>query len=195
MKGIEGWFSQDEGRWYAKLARGVVGGTFVEVGSWKGRSTSFIGRICNTNGTRLICVDHWSGSSDSLSTRYASVLANENVEQTFQANMKALGIRVETIRDSSVRAAARFEPGSVDCVFLDGSHDSASVMEDLIAWSDRLSPTGVLAGHDYSTKHLDLCATVDTFCRERGLRVRRGPRSVYALEPDEGAARSPPHPR
>ena len=182
MKGIDGWFSQDEGRWYAKLARGLSGGTFVEVGSWKGRSTSFIGRICNANQTRLVCVDHWQGSSDTLATRYASVLAQEDVEQTFHANMKALGISVEAMKASSVDAAARFEPRSVERIFLDGSHDRASVMEDLVVWSERLSPGGVLAGHDYSIKHPDLCAVVDRFCLERGLRVNRGPRSVYWLD-------------
>jgi len=69
VRGIEGWFSEDEGRWYARFARGLAGGTFVEVGSWKGRSTSFIGKICEANGTRLVCVDAWSGSQDSLRGR------------------------------------------------------------------------------------------------------------------------------
>ncbi len=59
MKGIDGWFSEDEGRWYARFARGLHGGTLVEVGSWKGRSTSFVGPVCMANGTRLVCVDHW----------------------------------------------------------------------------------------------------------------------------------------
>jgi hypothetical protein len=89
MRGIEGWFSEDEGRWYARFARGLRGGTFVEVGCWKGRSTSFIGAICNAHGTRLVCVDHWAGSRDSLEPRYSAALAEEDVEQTFRANMRA----------------------------------------------------------------------------------------------------------
>ena len=55
MRGIDGFFSEDEGRWYARFARALRGGVFVEVGSWKGRSTSFIGAVCNANGTRLVC--------------------------------------------------------------------------------------------------------------------------------------------
>src|SRR5438128_5483075 len=88
VKGIDGWFSEDEGRWYARFARALKGGVFVEVGSWKGRSTSFIGKICNENGTRLVCVDHWAGSNDLLKERYETALAVENVEQTFRSNMK-----------------------------------------------------------------------------------------------------------
>jgi predicted O-methyltransferase YrrM len=183
VKGIEGWFSEDEGRWYARFARGLRGGTFVEVGSWKGRSTSFIGPICHANGTRLVCVDHWNGSRDRLADRYAAALASEDVEATFRANMRELGIVVDVLAESSAVAAARFAPGSIDRVFLDGSHDGASVAEDLVLWSARLRSDGLLAGHDYAeAKHPDLCAAVDAFARERGLVVRRGPRAIYWLE-------------
>lgn len=182
MRGIEGWFSEDEGRWYARFARALRGGTFVEVGSWKGRSTSFIGPICNANGTRLVCVDHWKGSRDRLAPRYEAALAVEDVEQTFRANMRALGITVEVIAEPSVVAAARFALQSVDRVFLDASHDGPSVAEDLAIWSERLRPDGLLAGHDYSPRHPGLCASVNTFAAARGLVVRRGPRDIWWLE-------------
>src|SRR6476469_8698918 len=116
MRGIDGWFSEDEGRWYARFARGLRGGTFVEIGSWKGRSTSFVGPVCNANGTRLVCIDHWNGSRDSLADRYAAELALEDVQQTFRANMRELGIVVEVIAELSSAAALRFEPSSVDRV-------------------------------------------------------------------------------
>lgn len=183
MKGIDGWFSEDEGRWYARFARALRGGVLVEIGSWKGRSTSFVGPVCNANGTRLVCVDHWSGSRDVLADRYAAALAVEDVEATFRANMSALGIVVEVIAAPSVVAAARFAPGSVDRVFLDASHDKASVAEDLRVWSERLCPGGVLAGHDYADKHPEVRAAVDELAAERDLVVRRGPRSIYWLEP------------
>ena len=183
VKGIDGFFSEDVGRWYARFARGLRGGTFVEIGSWKGRSTSFVGPVCNANGTRLVCVDHWQGSRDMLAGRYAETLAVEDVEQTFRANMRALGIEVEVLREPSAVAATRFERGTVDRVFLDGSHDGPSVTDDLGLWSSRLKPDGILAGHDYDDKHGELRAAVDGFAAARGLRVRRGPRSLYWLEP------------
>ncbi len=181
MKGIDGFFSEDEGRWYARFARALRGGTFVEIGSWKGRSTSFVGPVCNANGTRLVCIDHWSGSHDSLADRYKAELAAEDVQQTFRTNMRELGIVVEVIAEPSAMAALQFAPGSVDRIFLDGSHDGASVTEDLLLWSERLREGGILAGHDYDLKHPDLCAAVDAFARARALRVERGPRSIFWL--------------
>jgi predicted O-methyltransferase YrrM len=183
VKGIDGWFSEDEGRWYARFARALRGGVFVEVGSWKGRSTSFVGPVCNANGTRLVCVDHWGGSRDVLAGRYAAALAIEDVEATFRANMQALGIVVEVIAAPSAIAARQFAPQSIDRVFLDASHDRASVEEDLRVWSERLAPGGILAGHDYAEKHPEVRAAVDELAAERDLVVRRGPRSIYWLEP------------
>lgn len=182
MRGIPGFFTEDEGRWYARFARGLRGGTFVEIGAWKGRSTSFIGPVCNANGTRLVCVDHWQGSTDALHATYRASLDVEDVEQIFRDNMRALGVTVEVLREPSRVAATRFAPGSVDRVFLDGSHDGASVAEDLALWSARLAPSGVLAGHDYDDKHAELCAAVDAHAAATGARVRRGPRSIYWLE-------------
>jgi len=183
MRGIDGWFSEDEGRWYARFARGLTAGTFVEVGSWKGRSTSFIGRICNANGTRLVCVDHWRGSVDSLAARYEAALAIEDVEQIFRANMRALGIDVEVFAEPSLVAAARFGPSSIDRVFLDASHDEESVARDLDAWGSRLRTDGVIAGHDYGHKHPGVKRAVDAYAANRGREVRRGPRDIWWLAP------------
>lgn len=182
MKGIDGFFSEDEGRWYARFARALRGGTFVEIGSWKGRSTSFVGPICNANGTRLVCIDHWGGSQDSLAERYAKALAVEDVEQTFRANMRELCIHVDVIAEPSTTAALHFAPGSVDRIFLDGSHDAASVTEDLVTWTSRLRADGILAGHDYDAKHAELCASVEAFATSHDFSVRRGPRSIFWLE-------------
>lgn len=181
MKGIEGFFSEEEGRWYARFARGLVGGVFVEIGSWKGRSTSFVGPVCKANGTRLVCVDHWAGSKDDLAPRYAADLAREDVEATFRRHMAERGIPVEVLAMSSCAAAERFEVRTIGRIFLDGSHDGASVTEDLRAWFPKLAQGGVLAGHDYDHKHPELRAAVDAFAHERALRVERGPRSIFYL--------------
>ncbi len=182
MKGIEGFFSEDEGRWYARFARGLVGGVFVEIGSWRGRSTSFAGPVCKANGTRLVCVDHWGGSNDDLDVRYRAELAREDVEATFRRHMADRAIPVEVLAMTSREASGRFEERILGRIFLDGSHDGASVAEDLALWFPKLSQDGILAGHDYDHKHPELCAAVDAFAAAHGLRVGRGPRSIFVLD-------------
>jgi hypothetical protein len=183
VRGIDGFFTEEEGRWYARFARGLVGGVFVEVGSWKGRSTSFVGPVCQANGTRLVCVDHWRGSRDALANRYAATLAVEDVEATFRRNMAERGIPVEVLAMTSREAAARFEDATIDRIFLDGSHDGASVAEDLRLWWPKRARGGVLAGHDYDDKHAELRREVDRFAEEVRLSVHRGPRAIFWLAP------------
>ncbi|MFO0676158.1 MAG: class I SAM-dependent methyltransferase [Polyangiaceae bacterium] len=183
MRGIDGFFTEDEGRWYARFARSLSGGTFVEIGSWKGRSTSFVGPICNGNGTRLVCVDHWNGSEDTLADHYARTLDHEDVAATFLANMDRLGIRVDVLRERSTVAAGSFADRSVDRLFLDGSHDGPSVRDDLAAWWPKISEGGIFAGHDYDEKHPDLVREVDVFAERHGHVVKRGPRSIFWLSP------------
>lgn len=45
---------------------------------------------------------------------------------------------------------ARYVPDfSLDMVYLDGGHDYASVMADLVVWRDKVKIGGVIAGHDF----------------------------------------------
>ena len=48
----------------------------------------------------------------------------------------------------STEAAKRFQPGSVDFVFIDGDHSFAGVTADLDAWWSVLRVGGQLGGHD-----------------------------------------------
>jgi hypothetical protein len=47
-------------------------------------------------------------------------------------------------------ASQMFADGSLDAVFLDGSHEAAAVEADVRAWLPKVRPGGVLAGHDWS---------------------------------------------
>ena len=117
-----------------------------------------------------------------LRQRYADALAVEDVQATFRANMDALGMPVDIIAEPSIVAAQRFEDNSVDRVFLDGSHDGSSVAADLVAWKRTLKPDGILAGHDYGERHVELREAVDAFAARERRTVRRGPRDIWWLE-------------
>jgi hypothetical protein len=60
------------------------------------------------------------------------------------------GSRARLLRHGSVEAAGFFRDGSFDFIYIDGAHDYASVKADLEAWYPKLSPQGILAGHDWT---------------------------------------------
>ena len=178
----QGWFFEEEGRWYAALGAEIPhGGCAVEVGSWKGLSTSYLGPVCRDRGATLWCVDTWKGSHDSFAERYAAVMAAEDVRATFERNMQELGVPVRILAEPSVEAAGRFEDGSCDLVFLDAAHDEESVAADLRAWVPKIKPGGVLAGHDLCPKTPGVGHALMQFVPETGLDLELGPGRLWSL--------------
>jgi hypothetical protein len=56
---------------------------------------------------------------------------------------------VTFIRKPSVEAAKEIPDESLDFVYIDADHGFDFVMQDLIVWSRKVRPGGIVAGHDY----------------------------------------------
>jgi hypothetical protein len=67
-----------------------------------------------------------------------------SVEQRFAADP-----RVRLHRQYSYRAAAGFEDGLFDFVYIDGNHHYEFVLRDLEDYAAKLKPGGLLFGHDF----------------------------------------------
>lgn len=177
----QGWFLPEEGSWYAARAAEAGAGVVVEVGCWKGRSTSFVAPVCRKNGATLWCVDSWRGSRDAYSGDYSRLLAEEDVRGVFERNMAALGCAPRILAMDSLDAARGFARGSADLVFIDASHDEESVLADLEAWAPAVKDGGLLAGHDLSERTPGVERAVARFCADRGLAWRRGPARLWQV--------------
>jgi hypothetical protein len=135
---IEGWF--DFRDVYDHIAKTLPEkATFVEVGSWKGQSVSYIyDRIEDTGKTPIVfAVDTFKGDND---TGKADV---------FDEFMDNIGDRrIGVMRESSIEASrATFHP-QPSAVFLDAAHDYESVKADITAWRYKVKPGGFFGGHD-----------------------------------------------
>ena len=131
----ENWFDY-EVFYKSMVDRFSDGSKFVEVGSWKGRSASFMMvEIINSNkNIEFTCIDTWY--TDEL---YNKFLTNTSIFQN----------RLNHIRTSSADGSKHFKDKSLDFVFLDADHRYEAVMEDISNWLPKIKPNGVLAGHDY----------------------------------------------
>jgi hypothetical protein len=182
---VPGWFSPEEGAWYAALAADLPRGALVvEVGCWKGRSTAYLAEA--SRRLRLVCVDDWQGSRDARAADYRAALAREDVRASFDHTLRRFAIEARVLALPSVEAAATFAPRSVDLVFLDASHDLESVRADLAAWHPRVR--GALAGHDLD--HDDVAQAVAEHAARHHLQVERGPGSAYRLRRPDARPRA-----
>lgn len=76
--------------------------------------------------------------------------------------LEPFGIKI--IKKTSVQAADEDVPvGSLDFVYIDASHLFNDVMQDIILWTDRVRPFGIVSGHDYDNKDVKLA--VDTYVK------------------------------
>lgn len=141
----EDWFT------FPDLYRDVVkkfdsGSKFVEVGSWKGKSSAFMAvEIANSKkNIDFYCVDTWEGSIEHKEKPELSQLY-----EIFIDNMKPVESFYKPMKMPSLEAAAQFEDNSLDFIFIDASHEYQDVVDDLKAWYPKLKHNRILAGHDY----------------------------------------------
>ena len=142
----EDWFSYKE--LYTDMVRKYPSGsTFVEIGSWKGKSATYMAvEIANSQkNIDFCCIDTWQGSLELRQNIYVP----ENLFEIFIKNTNSVKDYFRYLKISSVEAAKYFENGSVDFVFIDASHEYQDVKDDILAWLPKLKKGGTLAGHDY----------------------------------------------
>lgn len=141
---IQGWFSFP--KLYASMVQQFDDATFVEVGTWLGRSAAFMAtEITNSKkNIKFFCVDTWQGS-----TEHKNMVNGRDIYQEFLTNIEPVKNIITPYRMLSHEAAELFNDESLDFVFIDASHDYDNVMIDLKAWYPKVKKGGVFAGHDY----------------------------------------------
>lgn len=142
----EDWFSYPE--LYSAAVAKFDSGTFVEIGSWKGRSAAYLAvEIHNSNKPiKLICVDTWKGSVEHADM---DCIKNDTLYTEFLNNLDPVKHIVSPLRLSSLDAAKTFNDESLEFVYVDASHEYEDVKADLAAWYPKVKQGGVFAGHDF----------------------------------------------
>lgn len=143
---IAGWLTRDEAGLLFDAAAGVPEGeAVVEIGSFAGKSTVALALGARAGrGARVCAVDPHTGSAET-----AAVTGFLDTFELFTANLRKHGADagVETIREFSVAAAARFGR-PVAFLFIDGAHAYRSVRADYESWFPKVVDGGLVAFHD-----------------------------------------------
>jgi cephalosporin hydroxylase len=123
------------------------GSLFIEVGSWKGQSASFMG-VEIVNSGKLIdfwCVDTWAGSPELMVD--PDVVAG-TLQDVFLRNTKPVAGQIHALKEESVKAASILKDEVCDFVYIDADHSYEAVKADIEAWLPKVKVKGVLAGDD-----------------------------------------------
>jgi len=154
---VKGFLHPDEGaRLYALGEQAAALGPCLEVGSYCGKSTLYLGSGVRAGGGQLFALDHHRGSEEHQQGEgyHDPELFDAEIERmdslpTFRRTLFRAGLERHVI--SVVASSAQL--GSVwriplGMVFIDGGHSFAAAETDLRAWMGHVLPGGYLAIHD-----------------------------------------------
>jgi len=121
------------------------GAIFVEIGSWKGHSSSVLAEVLKEQGGELYCVDHWQGSEGVYQHKLET-----DCFQTFRNNIKELKLEnyIHPLVMDSYIASRIFKNEIADLIFIDADHRYESVKRDIELWYPKVKKGGILCGHD-----------------------------------------------
>jgi predicted O-methyltransferase YrrM len=114
-----------------------------EVGVYVGRySKVLLDSIPNLN---LYCVDCWAavGSRNDRRQKKYYKVARTKLREYRNAG------KAHLIRKWSMDAVRDFDDESLDFVYIDANHEFDYVIEDIIEWSRKVRPDGIVSGHDF----------------------------------------------
>lgn len=150
MKIIDGLKLKGPAREIPDCSRDDLPGFFKEMGYKVGAEIGvdkgeFSQKFCQA-GLRLFAIDPWKSYND-----YQDSRGQQRLDSIYQ-NVKSLLApypNCQIIRKTSMEAVNSFDDNSLDFVYIDGNHQLKYVTEDIVEWSHKVRPGGVICGHDY----------------------------------------------
>jgi len=159
---IPGWFNMHEAYDQA-LDQCEDGDEILEIGSFMGRSTSYLATNIINSGKKihLYALDTFEGSSE-----HANLAIKGGFYQEFQNNCqvfidKGVVTPVKS-RSDDANTLKRFHNKSFQIIIIDGAHEYEPVMDDILNWWPKLKEGGTMVGDDMSLASVQQ-AVKDTF--------------------------------
>lgn len=113
----------------------------VEVGSYLGKSTTYLCETLKARKTKLYCVDTWQ--NDAMSVH------REDVYEEFLKNVQPYGDTVVPLRGKSNDVASGFKK-QIDFLWIDGDHSYEACKSDIRSWLPSVKPGAIVSFHDYA---------------------------------------------
>lgn len=147
---IEGWFSYDY-LYKDAVNRATDGALFVEIGSFKGRSTAFMCVEILNSGKKIKfdCIDPQKLLSHYLESAkdHPEVFEGYNSIE-FHKRLEPVKGYYNLIEDTSDRAVSLYKDNSIDFLMIDGDHTYEAVKGDILRFLPKMKIGGVITGDD-----------------------------------------------
>jgi predicted O-methyltransferase YrrM len=157
---VKGFLDRQEGNALYEIAvEASRHGPCLEIGSYCGKSTIYLGSACRKNNSVLFSIDHHRGSEEQQPGEeyfdpelYDQKARRVDTFKEFRNTIEKAGID-DTVIPMVCRSelAARLWSTSLSLVFIDGGHSYGAAYTDYNAWAGHIMPNGYLLIHDIFT--------------------------------------------
>jgi predicted O-methyltransferase YrrM len=157
LEGVKGFLDKQEGMGLYEIALEASKiGPCLEIGSYCGKATIYIGTACKKNNGILFSIDHHRGSEEQQPGEeyFDPELFDPETRcvdtfREFRKTIERAGIE-DTVVPIVCRSdvAARLWATPLSLVFIDGGHSYEAAYTDYNVWSGHIMPDGYLLIHD-----------------------------------------------
>lgn len=157
IEAVKGFLDPVEGEalYLQCLGAGRVGPT-LEVGSYCGKSTVYLGQACRETGRTLFAVDHHRGSEEHQYGEqyhdpevFDASIGLVDTFRLFRQTMRLADLESVVVPlVASTAVASKDWATPLGMVFIDGGHSFEAAQTDYDAWTPHIARGGILAIHD-----------------------------------------------
>ena len=157
VRSTKGFLDEEEGRCLHETAlKASRMGPCLEIGSYCGKSTIYLGIACKANDGILFSIDHHRGSEEQQPGQpyfdpdlFSPETGRVDTFHEFRRTVEKAGLEdtvVALVSRSDV--AARLWKTPLSLVFIDGGHTLEAALADYNCWAPHIMPGGYLLIHD-----------------------------------------------
>lgn len=162
---IPGMITQDSGKFlYSLCYMQEINGDVVEIGSWQGRSTIFLGTaVKESKNGNFYAVDHFKGNIGKEDLYEVDGKLN-NLKENFIENIKKFGLNetVNLLEMMNYEAAKKLKNNNIRFLFIDGDHTEDGVTKDIELFFPMLIKGSIIVFDDYFDGFPGLINAVDS---------------------------------
>lgn len=156
---IDGFLSPYEAVALYQLAAALPpGGTILEIGSWKGKSTYCLARGLQQG--KVFAIDPFDAAGEPGSHElYLARRGSSTLREQFEQRMNTLGVldKIVVLQGYSTQYVGHVP--RIDLLFIDGDHSIHGTGFDYLNYEPFLASGGYIAFHDYYPERKDLGPT------------------------------------